>query len=150
MDMFVGVIPDRCGALLNSANNYLLSYTYVNFGVTLAIKNMIPAKPSKGRVNVIGAGLVGLVAARQVMLFGFELSSCEKPVDEHLDRNGLLDKASKLKQEVFSGLEVQIHIVITRIFQLGGSEFPYHKPVEGSISYLPEDRGVELKQLATT
>ncbi|WMV50479.1 hypothetical protein MTR67_043864 [Solanum verrucosum] len=73
-----------------------------------------------------------------------------QPVDEHLDRNGLLDKASKLKQEVFSRLEAQIHIVITRIFQLGGSEFPYHKPVEGSISYLLEPRGVELKQLATT
>ena len=38
-----------------------------------------------------------------------------KPVDEYLDKkvevayNGLLDKASKLRQEVFSGLEAQIH-----------------------------------------
>ncbi|WMV37335.1 hypothetical protein MTR67_030720 [Solanum verrucosum] len=47
-------------------------------------------------------------------------------------------------------MEAQIHIVITRIFKLGGSEFPYHKPVKGSISYFPESRGVELKHLTIT
>ncbi|KAH0722609.1 hypothetical protein KY290_005258 [Solanum tuberosum] len=72
-DMFVDVIPERCGGLLDSAYNFLLLYTYVNFGVTLTIKNMILAKPSKGKVIVIGEGLAGLAEARQQMLFGFEV-----------------------------------------------------------------------------
>ncbi|KAK6790391.1 hypothetical protein RDI58_014191 [Solanum bulbocastanum] len=72
-DMFVDVIPERCSELLDSAFNYLLSYGYVNFGVALAIKDKIPTRPSKGRVIVIGASLAGLAAARQLMLFGFEV-----------------------------------------------------------------------------
>ncbi|XP_069154734.1 protein FLOWERINGUS D-like [Solanum lycopersicum] len=72
-DMFVDVIPEQYSGLLDSAYNYLLSYGYVNFGVTLAIKDKIPTRPSKGRVIVIGAGLAGLAAARQLMLFGFEV-----------------------------------------------------------------------------
>ena len=71
--MFVDIIPERYSGLLDSTNNYLLSYGYVNFGVTLAIKDKIPTRPSKGRVIVIGAGLAGLAAARQLMLFGFEV-----------------------------------------------------------------------------
>lgn len=71
------------------------------------------------------------------------------PVDEYLDTkvevayNSLFNKANKLRQEVFSGLEAQIHnhttqwfrpnVVITRIFKPGGSEIP----LEGPISYLP-------------
>ncbi|WMV31628.1 hypothetical protein MTR67_025013 [Solanum verrucosum] len=72
-DMFVDIIPERCSGLLDSAYNYLLSYGYINFGVALAIKDKIPTRPSKGRVIVIGAGLAGLAAARQLMLFGFEV-----------------------------------------------------------------------------
>ncbi|KAG5607938.1 hypothetical protein H5410_029430 [Solanum commersonii] len=72
-DMFVDVILERCSGLLDFAYNYLLSYGYANFGVALAIKDKIPTRPSKGRVMVIGAGLVGLAVARQLMLFGFEV-----------------------------------------------------------------------------
>ena len=41
--------------------------------VSLEIKDKIPTRPSKGRVIVIGAGLAGLMVARQLMLFGFEV-----------------------------------------------------------------------------
>ncbi|KAG5607937.1 hypothetical protein H5410_029429, partial [Solanum commersonii] len=119
-DMFVDIIPERCSGLLDSAYNYLLSYGYVNFGVALAIEDKIPTRPNKGRVIVIGAGLAGLAAARQLMLFGFELSytlhtvkdQCPlyhvdgMPVDEYLDKkveaayNELLDKASKVRQKL--------------------------------------------------
>lgn len=76
-DMFVDVIPEYCSRLLDAAYNYLLSYGYINFGVALAIKDKIPAEPSKGRVIVIRAGLGGLEAARQLMLFGFEVTVLE-------------------------------------------------------------------------
>ena len=57
--MFVDVKPEHCSELLDSTYNYLLSYGYINFGVALAIKDMISAEPSKGRVIVIRAGLAG-------------------------------------------------------------------------------------------
>ncbi|WMV31035.1 hypothetical protein MTR67_024420 [Solanum verrucosum] len=72
--MFGDVTPEQCSdQLLDSAYNYLLSYKYINFGLALTIKNMIPVAPSKDRVIVIGAGLAWLAAARQLMLFGFEV-----------------------------------------------------------------------------
>ncbi|KAK4713405.1 hypothetical protein R3W88_019312 [Solanum pinnatisectum] len=72
-DMFGDVIPKRDSGLLDCAYNYLLSYGYINFGVALAIKSRIPIEPSKGRAIFIGAGLLGLVATMQLMLFGFEV-----------------------------------------------------------------------------
>ncbi|KAH0755204.1 hypothetical protein KY290_025474 [Solanum tuberosum] len=77
VDMFGDVIPERCSGLLDSAYNYLLSYVYINFGVALAIKNGILNEPSKGREIVIGPGLAGLATARQLMLFGFEVTVLE-------------------------------------------------------------------------
>ncbi|KAG5607213.1 hypothetical protein H5410_028705 [Solanum commersonii] len=71
--MFGDVILERCSELLDSAYNYLLSYEYINFGLALTIMNMIPAAPSKYKVIVIEAGLAWLAAARQLMLFGFEI-----------------------------------------------------------------------------
>ncbi|KAJ8542295.1 hypothetical protein K7X08_017161 [Anisodus acutangulus] len=77
IDMFVDVIPERFSGLLDSAYNYLLYYGYINFGVASPIKDRIPAEPSKGRVIIIGAGLAGLAAARQLMLFGFKVTVLE-------------------------------------------------------------------------
>lgn len=76
-EMFLDAIPKHCHTLLDSTYNYLVSHGYINFGVAPAIKEKVPAEPSKPNVIVIGAGLAGLAAARQLMRFGFKVTVLE-------------------------------------------------------------------------
>ncbi|KAM2483662.1 hypothetical protein ACFX1W_041271 [Malus domestica] len=75
--MFVDSIPKHCYSLLESTYKYLVSHGYINFGIAPAIKEKIPAEPSKPHVIVIGHGLAGLAAARQMMRFGFKVTALE-------------------------------------------------------------------------
>ncbi|KAG6507947.1 hypothetical protein ZIOFF_033302 [Zingiber officinale] len=72
-EAFVSVIPPHCVPLLNSAYHFLVSHGYINFGVAPAIKERFPAEPTKANVIIVGAGLAGLAAARQLMSFGFKV-----------------------------------------------------------------------------
>lgn len=79
-DMFLHLIPPHCTNLLDSAYNYLVSHGYINFGVAPLIKDKILVEPStntKLNVIVIGAGLSGLAAARQLMSFGYKVTILE-------------------------------------------------------------------------
>lgn len=77
-ERFLDVIPSHCSKLLDSAYNYLVSHGYINFGVAPLIKDRILVEPStKSNVIVIGAGLSGLAAARQLMSFGYKVTVLE-------------------------------------------------------------------------
>lgn len=76
-EMFVDSIPKHCHSILDSAYNYLVSRGYINFGIAQAIKEKIPNDSNKPGVVVIGAGLAGLAAARQLMRFGFKVTVLE-------------------------------------------------------------------------
>lgn len=75
--MFIDYIPQHYHSLLDSAYNYLVSHGYINFGVASAIKDKMPTELSKPGVIIIGAGLAGLAAARQLMRFGFKVTVLE-------------------------------------------------------------------------
>ncbi|XP_047153766.1 protein FLOWERING LOCUS D isoform X2 [Vigna umbellata] len=74
---FLDYIPQHYHALLDSAYNYLVSHGYINFGVASPIKEKIPSEASKPSVIIVGAGLAGLAAARQLMRFGFKVTVLE-------------------------------------------------------------------------
>lgn len=50
---------------------FLERYGYINFGVFQITKPMIMMKPKK--IGIIGAGIAGLIAARQLKYFGFDV-----------------------------------------------------------------------------
>lgn len=59
--------------LLSSAYDFLLYNGYINFGVSQLFTCKLDEEAAKGSVIIVGAGLAGLAAARQLLSFGFKV-----------------------------------------------------------------------------
>ncbi|CAL9754074.1 unnamed protein product [Musa acuminata subsp. burmannicoides] len=59
--------------LISSAYDFLLEHGYINFGVSPAVRAQFLDEHDKGSVIIVGAGLAGLAAARQLLSFGFKV-----------------------------------------------------------------------------
>ncbi|XP_073123231.1 lysine-specific histone demethylase 1 homolog 1-like [Henckelia pumila] len=134
--------------LVSSAYNFLVQHGYINFGVCPAIndvKNKVVNEMPEGSVIVIGAGLSGLVAARQLIFLGFKvlvLEGRERPggrvrTKKMSAADGSVVGAADLGGSVLTGINGNPLGVLVR--QL---EFPLHKVRDICPLYLPNGRMV--------
>ncbi|KAL0375989.1 UNVERIFIED_CONTAM: Lysine-specific histone demethylase 11 [Sesamum calycinum] len=134
--------------LVNAAYNFLLHHGYINFGVAPAIKDVkskLFSETPKGSVIVVGAGLSGLVAARQLIFLGFKVVVLEgraRPggrvrTKKMSGTDGSVVGAADLGGSVLTGINGNPLGVLAR--QLG---FPLHKVRDICPLYLPNGRMV--------
>ncbi|CAL0303789.1 unnamed protein product [Lupinus luteus] len=70
-------VSSDCEHLINSAYDFLFYNGYINFDVAPSFNSHMPETVFEGGVIVIGAGLPGLAAARQLLSFGYKVAILE-------------------------------------------------------------------------
>lgn len=130
-------------ALVSSAYKFLLQYGYINFGVAPAIKSAMRKDPTKGTVIIIGSGLAGLAAARQLLTFGHRvviLEGRQRPGGRVYTKKLAGDNlaaAADLGGSVVTGIHGNPLAVLAR--QLS---YPLHKIREKCPLYQPNGQSV--------
>ena len=110
-----GFVMDKWKPLVHAAHRFLTSRGYINFGVGFATNYLTPGS-AKGTCVVVGAGLAGLAAARQLMSFGHRVV-----VVEGRDRPGGRAWTTKL-----SGTDPKTGEVKTAVGEMGGRRVLSH------------------------
>ncbi|KAH9288848.1 hypothetical protein KI387_032965 [Taxus chinensis] len=131
-------------SVVDSAYNFLLMHGYINFGVAPAIRAGIPEEVTKANVVIIGAGLAGLAAARQLMAFGFKVAVVEgrnrpggRVYTRKLEGGGMVAKTD-LGGSVITGVHGNPLCVLARQLCL-----PLHKVRDRCPLYQPDGRPVD-------
>ncbi|KAG8083084.1 hypothetical protein GUJ93_ZPchr0014g47174 [Zizania palustris] len=142
---FAPLIPPHCDHLLSAAYSFLVSHGHVNFGVAPAIKERLPKEPTRpNTVIVIGAGLAGLAAARQLLAFGFKVvvlegrKRCGGRVYTKKMEGGGRSAAADLGGSVLTGTFGNPLGIVAK--QLG---FPMHKIRDKCPLYRPDGSPVD-------
>ncbi|XP_020600317.1 lysine-specific histone demethylase 1 homolog 2 [Phalaenopsis equestris] len=132
--------------IISAAYDFLSEHGYINFGVSHAMRSNFPDEHECGSVLIVGAGLAGLAAARQLLNFGFKVL-----VLEGRDRPGGRVYSSKIGKignlavvdlggSVITGIHANPLGVLAR--QLG---IPLHKIRDRCPLYWPNGRAVDDK-----
>ncbi|XWS14386.1 hypothetical protein CRYUN_Cryun35bG0004800 [Craigia yunnanensis] len=133
--------------LVHAAYNFLLEHGYVNFGLAPAVKEAkLKSFDGVERANVVivGAGLAGLVAARQLVSMGFKVVVLEgrtRPGGRVKTRKMYGDgvvAAADLGGSVLTGINGNPLGVLAR--QMG---LPLHKVRDICPLYLPDGKAVD-------
>lgn len=132
--------------LISRAYDFLSEQGYINFGVSPAIRAQFHDEHDKGSVVVVGAGLAGLAAARQLLGFGFKVLVLEgrnrpggRVYTMKMGKKGNF-AAVDLGGSVITGIHANPLGVLAR--QLG---VPLHKIRDRCPLFWPDGRDVDEK-----
>ncbi|XWS09939.1 hypothetical protein CRYUN_Cryun39dG0032800 [Craigia yunnanensis] len=125
--------------LMSAAYDFLLYNGYINFGVSPSFSSYIPEEATEGSVIIVGAGLAGLAAARQLLSFGFKVVVLEgrnRPGGRvYTQKMGKKDKlaAVDLGGSVITGIHANPLGVLARQLSI-----PLHKVRDSCPLYKPD------------
>lgn len=130
--------------LISSAYDFLLYNGYINFGVLSPLTSPMQELMNEGSVIIVGSGLAGLAAARQLMSFGFKVVVLEgrnrpggRVYTQKMGRNGQF-AAVDLGGSVITGIHANPLAVLARQLSI-----PLHKVRDNCPLYKPDGAPVD-------